>query len=159
MRSYQLTGDSGRVLLVNQQQIAAIDLPEFAQVALSTLSGEGKSGCELNVVFVDDRRIHALNRKHLGHDFPTDVISFVAEELPPGSGELVISVEMAARKADEYHVSIRDEVLLYLVHGLLHLCGYDDLQEPERNLMIEREIRYCGTWGVVPVDRNRGYAP
>lgn len=85
------------------------------------------------------------------HDYPTDVISFAlppdepdaARPLPDGlrriDGELVISVETARREAGAQRCSLEAEVVLYAVHGLLHLCGYDDQTENARLRMRRRE--------------------
>jgi probable rRNA maturation factor len=94
-----------------------------------------------------------LNRRHLNHDYETDVLSFLFDAEPEFAststgprgkgrridGEIVISAEMAVQSAPRFDWSPFDELTLYLVHGLLHLCGYDDLTEPERRLMRRRE--------------------
>jgi probable rRNA maturation factor len=108
------------------------------------------------VAIVSDVKIHAINREHLDHDFPTDVISFLysgrralEESRGPGparrgagleiEGELVVSDETALREAPSHGWPPASELELYLVHGLLHLCGYDDLSQPERRVMRRRE--------------------
>ena len=92
-------------------------------------SAEGVEVASISIALVDDPTIRAINRRHLDHDWPTDVISFGLSE--PGdsalSGELVVSAEMAAD--DRPRVGRRSrlaELALYVVHGLLHLCGLDD---------------------------------
>jgi probable rRNA maturation factor len=95
----------------------------------------------ISIALVDDASIHAVNKAHLGHDWPTDVISFPLTDAddPVLGGELVISVEMACARSTEIGVEAREELALYVVHGLLHLCGFDDHDEAERLLMRQRE--------------------
>jgi probable rRNA maturation factor len=95
----------------------------------------------ISVALVDDRTIHAVNRRHLGHDCPTDVISFLLTDPdePVLAGELVVSAERAATVARRAGVDPWAELALYVVHGLLHLCGYDDLAAPDVDAMRRRE--------------------
>lgn len=114
---------------------------DLAALARSVLLAEGRRRASISMALVDQAAIHAINREHLGHDWPTDVISFDLSE--PGdpvlAGELVVSAEMAAATADDLGVEPTDELALYVVHGLLHLCGYDDLTEPGAAAMRRRE--------------------
>ncbi|HKI50544.1 MAG TPA: rRNA maturation RNase YbeY [Geothermobacteraceae bacterium] len=86
---------------------------------------------ELSIVLVDDAEIQLLNRDYLQRDKPTNVISFSMREGEGGNlhpdllGDVVISTETAARDAAEAGVSFESEVLFLLLHGILHLCGYD----------------------------------
>jgi probable rRNA maturation factor len=112
----------------------------LAGLARGVLEREGVARATISVALVDDATIHELNRRHLGHDWPTDVISFVLSE--PGevlAGELVISAEMAAATAREAGVDPAAELALYLVHGLLHLCGYDDRDAAAAEAMRRKE--------------------
>ena len=82
-------------------------------------------------MLVDDEEIHRLNRDWLGHDSPTNVISFAMQEgegsgiAPVLLGDVVISVETAARDAHEAGTSLESELCFLLLHGVLHLLGYD----------------------------------
>lgn len=114
---------------------------DLAALARSVLLAEGRRRASISIALVDQAAIHAINRDHLGHDWPTDVISFDLSE--PGDailvGELVVSAEMAAATAVDLGVAPGDELALYVVHGLLHLCGYDDLTELDAAAMRRRE--------------------
>jgi rRNA maturation RNase YbeY len=77
---------------------------------------------EILVVLVSDRKISAIHQKFMGIEGPTDVITFQ-------HGEIVVSVETAARQAAEYGTDLLPEVRLYIAHGLLHLAGHDDHSE------------------------------
>lgn len=115
-----------------------------------TLLDENIRAAEISLVLTDDTEIHRINREFLGHDYPTDVISFRlddGEPILPGvtvlqnclEGELIISLDTAQRAAAEHGCSLEAEVILYVVHGLLHLCGYDDLTDQARPIMRRRE--------------------
>jgi probable rRNA maturation factor len=131
---------------------------EVRRVCRIVLEQERASGAEIHVAIVDDAEIHRVNREHLAHDYPTDVISFLysAEVGEKGSaaaqrkglsrgaglvieGEIVVSFETAAREARSRRLESGRELMLYVVHGLLHLCGYDDLSPPEKRIMRRRE--------------------
>lgn len=148
------------------------------EVVCRVLSEEQIDRASISIAIVDDAQIHAVNREFLGHDYPTDVISFllssedgttsksidtpqsISDESVPASdevvlgqaieGEIVVSVETAAREAGVHGWSPEAELLLYVVHGLLHLCGYDDLTDDARPLMRSREREMLGLWGFCP---------
>jgi probable rRNA maturation factor len=105
------------------------------------LAAEGVEHASISIALVDDPTIHAINRRHLAHDWPTDVITFVLSEPddPDLAGELVVSAEMAAATALEAGVDPRAELALYVVHGLLHLCGLDDQTLEDADIMRRRE--------------------
>ncbi len=85
----------------------------------------------VSVAIVDDETIHELNRQFLAHDYPTDVLSFTLEDEPPRlEGEIVVSVDTARQNAVEAGWSADDELLLYVIHGTLHLAGHLD-KDPE----------------------------
>ncbi len=93
-----------------------------------------------SVSIVDDPTIHRLNREHLDHDWPTDVISFVFEnEDGHVDGEIIASIDTATRLAAQAGWPPADELLLYVIHGLLHLSGLDDLTPEDRHQMRQTE--------------------
>lgn len=103
----------------------------------------------VSVAIVTDEVIHDVNRRFLNHDEPTDVISFVLESRPGRlDGELVIGADVAVRSAAELKVAPGDELLLYVIHGMLHLVGYDDLSPEPRRLMRAKERDYLRAYGV-----------
>jgi probable rRNA maturation factor len=118
-----------------------VDHEAVARLVRGALRAEGVARASVSVALVDDAAIHEINRRHLGHDWPTDVISFPLSDPgdPALAGELVVSAETAASTARQAGVSARDELALYLVHGLLHLCGHDDSTAGDRDAMRRRE--------------------
>jgi probable rRNA maturation factor len=92
---------------------------------------------ELNVLFVSDKEIRRLNKKHLGHDYATDVISFPYDQ--PLFGDVVVSVDTAKRQAAEQGHPLLTELLTLAAHGTLHLLGYDDHRPADRVRMFKRQ--------------------
>jgi probable rRNA maturation factor len=96
-----------------------------------------------NVILVSDPELHRMNRTHLGHDYQTDVITFRLED-DPLEGEIYISIDRAREQAEEYGVGLYQEVLRLATHGALHLAGYDDATDEEREAMRKLEDHYLG---------------
>ena len=96
---------------------------------------------ELSVLLTDDRRIHELNHRYRGKDKPTDVLAFELDgsEAPgdgaPNLGDVVISLDTAARQAKAKRLTLLHEVRLLLAHGLLHLLGYDHARPAQKRRM------------------------
>jgi probable rRNA maturation factor len=106
---------------------------------------------DISIAVVDDAEMHALNRKYLDHDYPTDVLSFVLEEGDCRlDGEIIVSSDYAAREAEIYRWKAGDEILLYVIHGSLHLVGHDDLDPASKQKMREAERHYLGPFGLAP---------
>jgi probable rRNA maturation factor len=118
-----------------------VDPDALARLARRVLVEEGVRSASISIALVDDATIHAVNRRHLGHDRPTDVISFRLSEAddPALAGELVVSAETAVATARALGTGPRDELALYVVHGLLHLCGYDDHADADVAAIRRRE--------------------
>ena len=120
------------------------------RIARHVLAAEDAGPTELGVVVTDDATVRELNRRYLGVDEPTDVLSFGLGEkddapfaLPPGEapslGEVIISYPTAVRQAEEEGHSVEAEVAHLLVHGVLHLLGYDHSEAEDERRMRERE--------------------
>ena len=126
----------------------------LAALARRTMAAEGvQAQAEISVVIADDETIRELNQRYRGVDAPTDVLSFDVESdgdfvTPPGSarhvGEIVISYPMAARQAERGGDAIDGELAHLLVHGLLHLLGYDHESSDEAEAMRQREDALLG---------------
>ena len=127
--------------VADSQRHVPIDPTAVSTLVERVLRGEGVDRASISLAFVDDPTIHRINREHLDHDEPTDVITFALSDEGDDrlQGELVISTETAARMAHEIGAEPWNEVALYLVHGLLHLCGCDDLDEVSAAEMRRRE--------------------
>ncbi|MEO1527004.1 MAG: rRNA maturation RNase YbeY [Planctomycetota bacterium] len=94
----------------------------------------------IGVRVATDPAIHEVNAKYLEHDYPTDVISFPYEaDGEHVEGELIVSVDHASKEADHHGVPAVNELLLYVVHGTLHICGLDDQNKVDRDVMRSAE--------------------
>lgn len=115
------------------------------RAARAVLEHEGAAPCEVSIHLTDDAGIHALNRTYRHVDKPTDVLSFPLGEdaVVPGEvrllGDVVISVERARAQAEEYGHAFEREVAFLVVHGVLHLLGFDHETEEDRQEMRARE--------------------
>ena len=114
----------------------------IAAYVRSVLSGEGRRTGAIAVIFIDGPRSRSLNRKFLGHDYSTDVVSFLLEEGKNLEGEIYVNLDRARVQASRYDVSFGNEVARLVVHGTLHLTGFDDRPAAAARRMKEREERY-----------------
>jgi probable rRNA maturation factor len=122
-------------------------LDEIAAVARHVLQAEGQPDSELSVTLVDDERIAEIHVDYMDIPGATDVISFPLsdpEDPIPILGEVVVSVDTAAREAAERGISLREELLRYVVHGTLHLFGYDDHEPDDYAAMHARQEELLG---------------
>lgn len=123
----------------------------LGQAVEAILAAHGVARGTVSLALVDDATIHEVNREFLSHDEPTDVISFVLESGPGWlDGEIVASVDTAARHAAEVGWTTADELLLYVIHGLLHLVGHDDLSDEARPRMRAAERAWLAHFGLEP---------
>jgi probable rRNA maturation factor len=143
--------DETIVEIANEQSTCAIDESLICRAVLQVLAGEGVATGQISVAVVDDPTIHEINRRHLEHDYPTDVISFVLERQGDHlEGEVIASAETAQSVAADLDWPVQNELLLYVVHGTLHLVGYDDRSELDREEMRSRERHYLAQFGLEP---------
>ncbi len=128
-----------------------VDPRRLHDVVRRTLALEGVEAGSISVALVDDAAIRVINARHLGHDWPTDVISFGLSDPgdPELSGELVVSAEMAAATARAVGAEPFAELALYVVHGLLHLCGHDDRTSEDAASIRAREGEVLAELGLV----------
>lgn len=151
----------------DSQKAIKVNHAKLTEVVQMVLALEHCAGAAISVAIVDNETIHELNRRYLQHDYETDVLSFLLEsEVDPAvlpisknaprgtgkrlDGEIIVSAEMAKQMSAKYGWQPIDELTLYVVHGLLHLCGYDDLSAREQKLMRQREREVLATWKLEP---------
>jgi probable rRNA maturation factor len=130
----------------------------FVEQVLSRAGTEMGQAGEVSVTFVSDEEIHALNLEYRGVDRPTDVLSFSQLEgeqelafpdgVPALLGDIVISVPTALHQAEEYGHTLQREVAFLLVHGFLHLIGYDHQDEESEQEMIRIQESVLGNLGL-----------
>lgn len=125
---------------------ASLD-PSLRRLALEALFTIGVKDAELAIVLVSDRKIQQLNRDYRRRDKPTDVLSFLYhDESAPAPhravhGDVVISVETAARQAREHSLTLTREIEMLGLHGVLHLCGFDHETDQGEMNRLERKLR------------------
>jgi probable rRNA maturation factor len=137
--------------VLNRQRLARIDAQRVVRLADATLGAVGQAGTTLTVVFVRDRAMRELNRTYRSQDRTTDVLSFPANDGTAGAdntrlpgdaeflGDVVVSVDTACQQATEAGHSLERELKELVMHGVLHLCGYD--HETDGGEMNRLELR------------------
>ena len=115
--------------IVSKNARGKVSRRELRNIALKVLELVQQDQTELSIALVDNRTIRALNAKFRNQDAPTDVLSFPADERVDSGirllGDVIISVEKAQQQANERKRSLHEEIVTLLVHGILHLIGYD----------------------------------
>ncbi len=155
------------IYLRNATRKRPLDLARIERTATSLLAATGRPGASLSISFVGDRAMQRLNAEHRGKDRTTDVLSFPmyepfsvpkrpqAHESELLIGDVVISVDVAARQADDYDASLDDEIERLLVHAVAHLLGHDHEEPAERKKMLREERRLAAAIGLAwPYDRR-----
>ena len=120
-----------KIAILNRQRRRKIPTKMLRAAAVKILSDLGCTSSELSVSIVGDRAMRVLNREYLQKDHPTNVISFSMQEgeygsLVPGLlGDVVISADTATKEADDAGITLQERLVFLLLHGILHLTGYD----------------------------------
>lgn len=129
------------VEISNRQQAMAVNLAWLERIIRGAISVIQAEVAEISVLVVNDRRIAKLHAEWMQIPEPTDVLTFDLGSDPPQrlAGDIVVSGETARRVARELGWQPRQELAYYMVHGLLHLAGYDDITPGERRRMRKRE--------------------
>lgn len=143
------------ITIENVQECLEID-KELEELLISGLNEVAKlhnlsDDTEVDITIVDDQEIHSLNKEYRNVDRPTDVLSFALDEKDENEpeiidapeehllGDIIISAETAARQAEEFGHGLPREMVYLAVHGLLHLLGYDHIQEDDKVIMRMKE--------------------
>jgi probable rRNA maturation factor len=145
-----LGGIVSKISVHSPQETVPIDRGRMREIARGVLEGESVKDYEISLAFVDNTTIHRLNKQYLDHDEPTDVLSFPysAANAKKLEGELILGAEVANQQATERGHDVQTELALYVIHGLLHLCGYDDKSAGAEKEMRERERHYMQQMGL-----------
>lgn len=143
--------------VTDQQDALRFDERRLRQGAEAVLREGGFAAGSLSIAVVDDPAIHAVNKQFLNHDYPTDVLSFtLAQDGDHLEGEVIVSAQTAVRVAEQFGWSAEDELLLYVLHGTLHLIGYDDTTDPQRSRMRAAERKHLAAFGLEMHEESRG---
>jgi probable rRNA maturation factor len=133
------------IAISNRQRARRINLRLLEKIATAALEELKIVQAELSVVLTGAKEMASLNEKFLGHEGPTDVITFDYKEAKLElHGEVFVCVAEAEKQAKEFGTSWQSELVRYVVHGILHLTGHDDLKPMARKKMKREEGRVLG---------------
>ncbi|MCA9258494.1 MAG: rRNA maturation RNase YbeY [Planctomycetales bacterium] len=136
------------VLIANETDVE-VDEDLLARAVQAVVAQSVYSCGEISVAVIDDPAMHELNRQYLAHDYPTDVLSFPLTDDPPRvDGEIVVSVDTAAREASLVGWDAASELVLYVVHGALHLVGHLDKRDDDVLAMRRAERETLSALGI-----------
>ena len=146
-----------QIEVTNQQSTTPVEERRLQSAVEMILADADIANAEISIAVVDDSTIHELNRRHLNHDYATDVLSFILEQQENRlEGEIVVSGDTAADTAGQYGWPAEDELLLYVIHGSLHLVGHDDQTPDERRQMRTLERPWLLEMGLTPNASSSG---
>jgi probable rRNA maturation factor len=138
----------GIVEVFNRQRLIKIDRAALAQLGKSVLKKINRTECSATITFIRDHEMQRLNFEYRGIDKPTDVLSFAYQEAdndpnhqPSELGDCVISTETAIRYAEEQSISLATEINWLVLHGILHLAGYDHETDNGEMRRLEKRLR------------------
>jgi probable rRNA maturation factor len=137
--------DKPTVDLLDRQDLPA-NLEDLADLARRTLHAEGVADGELSVTLVTEQEIAELHRRYMDEPGPTDVLSFPQDDGPAGNGQprVLGDVVICPAVASRQNTDLEAELRLLLVHGILHLLGYDHEEEEDRRKMWDRQEALTG---------------
>lgn len=141
----QLTKESLKISLIyyNKFKPSAEEMKQFKEIINFISKTEKKKIGSVNIILCSDEFIRSLNKEYLKHDYETDIITFHdINDDGMLEGELLISTDTVKINSQRYKVSFNNELMRVIVHGVLHLCGYNDMTRTERTLMKKKENFY-----------------
>ena len=140
--------------LINETK-EEIDLDDLRKVIDKALESENVSNAIMNVIIIDNERIHEINKEYRGIDRPTDVISFALEDDKTFIntdfrvlGDIYISIDKVHEQAKTYGHSERRELSFLTVHGVLHLLGFDHMEKEDEIVMFKKQDEILDSLGI-----------
>lgn len=138
-----------------QDLVQSLDIEGLALFVLQEMNCPEST--DVTISFVSNERIHELNKEYRGMDKPTDVLSFECDNVPFDDedvddveeyelGDVIIAADVALAQTEEFGTTFEEEVSLLTVHGLLHLCGYDHIENEEAEIMEALEQSLLTAW-------------
>ena len=139
-----------QVLFHLSDDVRTCDVKRMKKAIRTVAEDYGWKDCDISVALMSDSEICEINSKHLSHDYATDVISFDLSNSDDFlEGEIIASVETADREASDHGWHGDDELLLYVIHGMLHIIGLKDKSPKETKAMRKAEEYYLGLFNLV----------
>jgi rRNA maturation RNase YbeY len=145
---FSIPADAGpSVLIEHDHPTLHLDGTTLRTLVHRIAYAEGRALGTVSIVLTDHDTVLALNRDYLGHDYVTDVLSFdlSAEDASHVEGEIYVDLDTAAERHEDFGVSFEDEARRYVVHGTLHLMGYDDSNDSQQAEMRRLEDQFLAT--------------
>jgi probable rRNA maturation factor len=137
------------ITITNAQSRLPVDRRRLRKAVRMILQDASVQRAKIGLAVVDDPAIAELHQRFLDDADPTDVLSFTLEQSSGYlEGEIVVSADTARSSAKRYKWPAEDELLLYVIHGALHLVGYDDTAQKKRIKMREKEKEYLARFGL-----------
>ena len=133
--------DTGIFFTCHDVDLDTLDADAWSTWIKEVIAEESYELTRIDYIFCSDEFLLEVNRTHLDHDFYTDIITFPLNANPI-IAEIYISVERVKENAASYSVPFQDELMRVIIHGILHLCGYDDHEEADIAFIRKREEYY-----------------
>ena len=128
-----------KMVIANGHRSLRFPTKESRRVVRAVLAAEKTTIAEVSIVFTDSRRIRSVNRIFLNHNYATDVLAFELEPTPNREAEIYVNLDKAKAQAKVFKVPFREETRRLLIHGLLHIMGYQDTSPRLKAAMTHRE--------------------
>ncbi len=140
-------------VLVDSEYREKIDLEQYKQCAVEVLEIERADSGMLSLVFTDQDHIHSLNLEYAGVDEPTDVLSFANGDIDPTTdkisfGDVIIAVPVAEVNASSHNRELEEELALLVIHGVLHLLGFEHASPEDKRVMWDRQSTVFAKLGI-----------
>jgi len=133
--------DTGIFFTCHDVDLDTLDADTWSTWIKEVIEEEGYELTRIDYIFCSDEFLLEVNRTHLDHDFYTDIITFPLNPNPI-IAEIYISLDRVRENATSYSVSFEDELMRVIIHGILHLCGYDDHEEADIAFIRKKEAYY-----------------
>ena len=154
-----MSEDGIRFEFIDEQTRLTVDFERMRRAVAKILADAGVTRGAMEIAVVAAEPMHEMNVQFLGHDYVTDVLAFALEDDRDAGlleGNIVVCSDFAVERAPDYDWPPEDELLMYAIHGALHLVGYDDHSPEDAPLMRAKEREYLEYVGVDPTRARQG---
>lgn len=142
--------DTKNIFVINRQRLLKLNSDKIKLLARYVLKNENiGNDVGINLMFVRNNVIRKYNKDFLNKDNPTDVISFEGNINDGSAGDIIISVEKAVEYAAQNNIDVNEELARYVIHGVLHCLGYEDIIDRERRAMFKRQEELLKKYSII----------